>query len=246
MATPIKIKRRLTGAAGAPTDMTEGEIAVNFTENKLYVHNGTTAVPFGGKGEFVDLGSAQTLSGKKTFSGGLDAGAKILTNVADPVADTDAANKGFVASAITTATGGLGTMASQNADSVSITGGSVKATLDANSAVIANVATPVANTDAANKAFVTSAVAAVVDSAPAVLDTLKELSLALGDDPNFATTISASIGTKLSKTSNLSDLDSASTARTNLGLGTMATQNANLVAITGGTIDNVVIDGGVY
>lgn len=29
----------------------------------------------------------------------------------------------------------------------------------------------------------------------------------------------------------------ASTARTNLGLGTMATQNANAVSITGGTID---------
>lgn len=34
---------------------------------------------------------------------------------------------------------------------------------------------------------------------------------------------------------NLSDLDSVSTARTNLGLGTMATQNATAVAITGGT-----------
>ena len=35
-------------------------------------------------------------------------------------------------------------------------------------------------------------------------------------------------------------------ARTNLGLGSMATQNANAVAITGGTIDNIVIDGGTF
>lgn len=35
-------------------------------------------------------------------------------------------------------------------------------------------------------------------------------------------------------------------ARTNLGLGTMAIQNANAVAITGGTIDNIVLDGGTY
>lgn len=35
-------------------------------------------------------------------------------------------------------------------------------------------------------------------------------------------------------------------ARTNLGLGTMATQNANAVNITGGTIDNIVIDGGTF
>jgi hypothetical protein len=38
----------------------------------------------------------------------------------------------------------------------------------------------------------------------------------------------------------------APTARTNLGLGTMATQAASNVAITGGTIDNITIDGGTY
>lgn len=38
----------------------------------------------------------------------------------------------------------------------------------------------------------------------------------------------------------------AAAARTNLGLGTMATQNANAVSITGGTIDNIVIDGGTF
>lgn len=38
----------------------------------------------------------------------------------------------------------------------------------------------------------------------------------------------------------------ATAQRTALGLGTMATQNANAVAITGGTIDGVVLDGGTY
>jgi microcystin-dependent protein len=38
-------------------------------------------------------------------------------------------------------------------------------------------------------------IAALVNSAPAVLDTLGELSDALGDDPNFATTVSNRIGT---------------------------------------------------
>ena len=35
-------------------------------------------------------------------------------------------------------------------------------------------------------------------------------------------------------------------ARNALGLGTIATQNANNVAITGGTIDNIVLDGGTF
>lgn len=40
-------------------------------------------------------------------------------------------------------------------------------------------------------------IAAVVDSAPETLDTLNELAAALGDDPNFATTISTQIGQKV-------------------------------------------------
>jgi hypothetical protein len=36
------------------------------------------------------------------------------------------------------------------------------------------------------------------------------------------------------------------TARTNLGLGTMATQAASNVAITGGSIDGIALDGGTF
>ena len=47
------------------------------------------------------------------------------------------------------------------------------------------------------KAYVDSSISGLVDSAPTTLDTLNELAAALGDDPNFATTITNSIGDKL-------------------------------------------------
>lgn len=69
-----------------------------------------------------------------------------------------------------------------------------------NSQKITNLATPTDNTDAATKAYVDSAasaaVSAVVDSAPAALDTLNELAAALGDDENFATTVTNALATK--------------------------------------------------
>ena len=49
-------------------------------------------------------------------------------------------------------------------------------------------------TQLATTAFVRSEVSALVDAAPATLDTLNELAAALGDDPNFATTISNQLG----------------------------------------------------
>jgi hypothetical protein len=52
------------------------------------------------------------------------------------------------------------------------------------------------NATYATESYVTTAVANLVDAAPATLDTLNELAAALGDDPNFATTIATSIGTK--------------------------------------------------
>jgi len=53
------------------------------------------------------------------------------------------------------------------------------------------------NTDQiASTAFVRTEVSSLVDSAPAVLDTLNELAAALNDDPNFATTIASGLAQK--------------------------------------------------
>jgi hypothetical protein len=51
------------------------------------------------------------------------------------------------------------------------------------------------------KSYVDAAIAALVNSAPEALDTLNELAAALGNDPNFATTVATNIGTKIPKVS---------------------------------------------
>ena len=55
------------------------------------------------------------------------------------------------------------------------------------------------STKVATTQYVETAVAAIVDTAPAALDTLNELAAALGDDANFATTTATSLGEKLPK-----------------------------------------------
>lgn len=56
---------------------------------------------------------------------------------------------------------------------------------------------PTTANQATRKQYVDDAIAALVDSSPATLDTLNELAAALGDDPNFATTIATALAAKL-------------------------------------------------
>jgi len=75
---------------------------------------------------------------------------------------------------------------------------------------------PNADGTLATEAYVGTQVAALVDSSPSTLDTLNELAAALGDDPNFATTTATSLGEKLVKTANLSDVANAATSFNNI------------------------------
>jgi hypothetical protein len=61
------------------------------------------------------------------------------------------------------------------------------------------------NTLASANTYTDNKVSALVNSAPEVLDTLYELSQALGDDPNFATTVATQIGTAKQDAQNYAD-----------------------------------------
>nr|WP_252964739.1 tail fiber protein [Shigella sonnei] len=68
------------------------------------------------------------------------------------------------------------------------------------------------NTQIASTAFVMAAIAALVDSSPDALNTLNELAAALGNDPNFATTMTNALAGKQPKDATLTALAGLTTA----------------------------------
>lgn len=97
-------------------------------------------------------------------------------------------------------------------------------------------------TQAASTAFVSTAVANLVASAPGLLDTLDELAAALGDDPNFATTITTALSAKAPLASPaLTGTPTAPTA----AAATSTTQVAT-TAMVQAAIAAAVIDGGTF
>ncbi|EGD4713972.1 phage tail protein [Escherichia coli] len=68
------------------------------------------------------------------------------------------------------------------------------------------------NTQIASTAFVMAAITALVDSSPDALNTLNELAAALGNDPNFATTMTNALAGKQPKDATLTALAGLATA----------------------------------
>ena len=76
MSNIIRIRRRTSGSAGAPSSLENAELAFNEVGEVLYYGQGTggsggtatSIIPIAGSGAFMDLSSTQTVGGTKTFS----------------------------------------------------------------------------------------------------------------------------------------------------------------------------------
>lgn len=89
------------------------------------------------------------------------------------------------------------------------TGDMTKAVYDSNddgkvnAAVNSDQLGGVAAASYATQTFVTNQINALINSAPGALDTLLELAAALGNDANFASTVTTALGTKLDANSTI-------------------------------------------
>lgn len=239
MSTTLRLKRRTAGGAGAPAALKSGEAAINMVDGILYVGigddgsgNATSVVAFAKTGyndaRFVPAGGTLGQALVKTGAGDY---AMAWQDLAPGTTYTEGSGIDITGSVVSVDFATVAPLASP-----ALTG-----TPTAPTAAVATNTTQVATT-----AFVQAAISALVNGAGGALDTLKELADALGNDPNFATTITNGLAGKLSKASNLADLQDPAAGRTNLGLGSMAQQSSGAVAITGGTIDGVTLDGGTF
>lgn len=85
----------------------------------------------------------------------------------------------------------------------------------------------------ANRTYVDNAVASVLDSAPELLNTLNELAAAIGDDPQFFTTVATNLSTHQADTTNIHGIADTSKLITDDGAQTLTNKTINSPSLTG-------------
>ena len=182
--------------------------------------------------------NAATLTGTVTSTATITGGTMnptTLTQASVPVVTTTSTST-LTNKTLTSPTINGGTVSSATVTSATIVSGTLSTDLAAGGFKVSGLATPTATADAATKGYVDTAVANLVASAPAALDTLNELAAAIGNDASFSTTITNSIATKLPKAGGTMTgaIDMGSSKITSLGTPTASTD-----AVTKGYIDTL-------
>jgi hypothetical protein len=240
--------------------MEAGQIAINSVDEKVYIHNGTSAIPVGGKGEFVDKGSEQTVTGKKNFTA--------VTVSTTPSADTDAVRKTDLDSEVTALQSAITTEATTRASADTALGlridalgnafnyvGTINGGASAGAAtdlsaltekdagdyykvgtaghfVLAPAASFFANSGDGLVFNLTSGIDKIDNTNSSVAGTANEISVTGSTDTGYTVAIDAVFSGRVT---------ALETTASNLG--TMSTQDADAVAITGGTINGTAIGG---
>ena len=189
------VKRDGSGnfSAGTITANITGNVTGNVTGTVSSLSNHSTDVLTEGANNlyFTNVRALAATAAAYDAAGAASAAqANAATDATAKVAAEAAARATAISSAIATEVSDRNT-AIATAKSEAISTAASDATSKANAAQAAAISTANAYTD--------TSVAALVDSAPALLDTLNELAAAIGDNPNYATDLAASVGTKVSK-----------------------------------------------
>jgi hypothetical protein len=223
-----------TGFTGALTGNVTGNVTGNLTGD---VTGDLTGDVTGN----VTASTGTTTLNDLVVNGTVDFTSTALLNVSDPTTAQQAATKNYVDT--------------NDALKLNLSGGTMSGDITMGGNTVTGLGTPSLSTDAATKGYVDTEVAALVDSAPGTLDTLNELAAALGDDPDFATTITTSIATKLPLaggtmtgdiTLGANKATSTATPTTDDTLtrkGYVDTQDALKLDLTGGTMSGAIAMG---
>ena len=195
------------------------QIHVDKVTTKTSIRSGDAATTNGWTPwrEVFFLDGPQTVSGATTFSNATTiTGSRLTLSNASPGADgvvitsTDPGaesprlflSPGTTGRATSFRTNSAGSLTIGTNGTPGLSSGTTAVVLDANGNVAftgtATAATPTASGNLTTKSYVDGAIANLVNSAPGTLDTLNELATALGNDPNFATTVTNNIASKVS------------------------------------------------